>query len=481
MDSIDNKEKAGNSRNLFWQRHFERESNAANVQEAGDAKATSGVSAAAGNGKEEQIMGGASPAPGITVASGKLVEEDTSAFISRTLEQPSNRADTSTVSPPPPPPLSRSSGTNRQPQTPGAFAYSWNTHGNARLSEHDNSEIADQDNAGIQPSVVDDVNGLDATADNMSNLAVAIQVDNPGDALDLPLAEEVTENTKEETLQERTRKQNIFVFMLCMIVIIVTITVLVVLLGRNDSRGVSTQVAPPSNTTFLALPIDDRLEALLPEYTLHPALNDPESPQARAYDWVVRDPKMAVVENEDYYVYSDERLLQRFALATFYFATNGPQWGRSDKWLDYSIHECEWYSHGSFDGFQDLIEYVSVQHNSSCEEKGTGGYSDGGIYKHIWMMDNALNGELPREFYWLSNLRSIMLDNNRVTGKIRADISRLTNLEVISSCATHLEGMLPMEELANMANLTGLMICYNPALEGTVRLVFATLCHLHGL
>jgi len=31
-------------------------------------------------------------------------------------------------------------------------------------------------------------------------------------------------------------------------------------------------------------------------------------------------------------------------LVTFYFSTNGEQWLAKDGWLNYTVHECDWFT-----------------------------------------------------------------------------------------------------------------------------------------
>jgi len=80
----------------------------------------------------------------------------------------------------------------------------------------------------------------------------------------------------------------------------------------------------------------------LPSYTTRAIEMDLASPQALAYDWVKSDPYLER--------YGAERLLQRFALAVFYYSTQGDKWNATmpessvttDAWLSYDTHECEW-------------------------------------------------------------------------------------------------------------------------------------------
>ena len=77
--------------------------------------------------------------------------------------------------------------------------------------------------------------------------------------------------------------------------------------------------------------------------------SDESSPQYRAAAWVAND------VSTDKNIGSDDRVIRRFALATFYFATNGDEWfvcGRestscdvSRQWLT-GANECDWYAIG---------------------------------------------------------------------------------------------------------------------------------------
>jgi hypothetical protein len=65
------------------------------------------------------------------------------------------------------------------------------------------------------------------------------------------------------------------------------------------------------------------------------ALNSTSSPQYMAYSWLLEDKFLME--------YSRKRILQRYSLATFYYATNGDQWLKNDFWLS-DRTECHWYS-----------------------------------------------------------------------------------------------------------------------------------------
>ena len=64
------------------------------------------------------------------------------------------------------------------------------------------------------------------------------------------------------------------------------------------------------------------------------ALRTPLTPQNEAYEWIRTDMKGSN--------YSHQKIIQRYALATFYHSTQGdPSWDRSEDWLT-ETDECDW-------------------------------------------------------------------------------------------------------------------------------------------
>ena len=223
------------------------------------------------------------------------------------------------------------------------------------------------------------------------------------------------------------------------------------------------------------------LSDLLPSYTLDAIQESSNSSQAKALQWLLEDPS---IES-----YSDDQLLQRYALATFYLATNGNQWKENSGWLDYDLHECDWYfSDQSYSMMFQSI--VSTRTGNPCDyDQMKGDYVP---YVKLWISGNGLVGTIPPEIYWLSSLESMDLSlqhphyealdmswersfthdlavetfggpstehfdsttdpNKALRGTISPHIGQLTNLHELKLSGNALSGSLPSEMglLSNM-------------------------------
>jgi hypothetical protein len=80
--------------------------------------------------------------------------------------------------------------------------------------------------------------------------------------------------------------------------------------------------------------LDFFVRQILPNHT-QVELKNPESAPSQALEWLKGNANLAT--------YTTARRLQRFALATFYFATRGPTWwSNTMDWMS-DAHECDWY------------------------------------------------------------------------------------------------------------------------------------------
>uniref|UniRef100_A0A7S1VC73 Leucine-rich repeat-containing N-terminal plant-type domain-containing protein n=1 Tax=Grammatophora oceanica TaxID=210454 RepID=A0A7S1VC73_9STRA len=169
------------------------------------------------------------------------------------------------------------------------------------------------------------------------------------------------------------------------------------------------------------------------------------SPQRRAMDWMLQD-SFSLSHSDDH-----DRMVQRFALAVLFFATNGPYtWiTPSSGWLDNSdlsssssTDECEW-------------EHVGC----STEEQG--------VVDRLELSEQGLSGRLPNEIGLLSSLTDLNLLNNNIEGTLPSEIGLLTIMRWFSVANNKITGTLP-SHLSLNTKLTYLDVPYNLGLTGQI-------------
>ncbi|CAB9526968.1 Leucine Rich Repeat [Seminavis robusta] len=221
------------------------------------------------------------------------------------------------------------------------------------------------------------------------------------------------------------------------------------------------------------------LQTVLPDTTARAAIGDGNSnttasPQSQALRWTLQDPSLET------YLQDHQRFLQRFALATFYYSTNGNvTWGNNDKWLDYNHHECHWFAKNdiAFAQPDDQITYLQgydeMVNKNPCElppnvtVPTTATLTTESSFKHLWMYTNRLDGTFPMEISFLQSLRSISTYvNPKLRGSIPTEIGVLTNLEFIALPFSSHTGTLPTE-LGLLTKLLFLVISNN-AFTGSI-------------
>lgn len=151
-------------------------------------------------------------------------------------------------------------------------------------------------------------NENDEECSSDENLAVATPV-----SVDLPRAREWSERTEGE--ESRRDKSNTLrgnpgkLFGALCLMSSVTLIIILVLAGRNGGGSEEDSVFKPMYTKSQ----EERLILMLPEYSLAAIQEDLESPQGRAFKWTLKDPNFESMP--------EWRILQRFALVTFFYST----------------------------------------------------------------------------------------------------------------------------------------------------------------
>lgn len=238
---------------------------------------------------------------------------------------------------------------------------------------------------------------------------------------------------------------------------------------------------------------------MLPNYTIA-ALRNASSPQAKALRWLDDAHSEETLRN----LTAQDRILQRYALAVFYYSTNGFGWLFNRYWLS-DVNECEWWSHlevagaSTSDGLQTVcnedghylgllldnnilqgslppqvallthLEDISLVADSfgvSKEDKKSrfliGGIpSQYGLLTHLRDLDlakNALSSTIPSEIGLLSDsLDALRLLENNMTGSLPTQLAYLTTVRRLYVYDNSFTGTLPSE----LGQLTQLLLDFN--------------------
>jgi len=291
--------------------------------------------------------------------------------------------------------------------------------------------------------------------DDCRRLSVALEVT---EASNLPEAQEVDlEEAAEKRRVAITRRLELrrnltWVGAVCLLfllaVIVIGVLAVVDLPADQETKPTSSETLPDHEPTRSP---EEHLLSLLPVDTQDDIHQDEESPQTKAYEWILQDPNL-----EDL---SDGRVLQRFALATLFYSTNGAsgEWFSDDNWIAHNVHECEWYNYNTH-GFYAIPEIEEDRfYNVTNATAPCGG---NGVYEHLWLVNNGLEGTLPEELYLLTSLKSISLDRNQLQGTLSTRIGGLANLEALALFTNEMTGSLPTQ-LGLLTNLEYLWLMSN--------------------
>lgn len=245
----------------------------------------------------------------------------------------------------------------------------------------------------------DELDCLDKTHESADTLEVIMGA---------PLPDPVT------TAGNSTKARRLSLFFISLFVVVavaasLTIAWAVSRRGSNQMNGSSS----PS-TAIVPLPsLSPEFHEGLQETTKDGELQDPSSPQARAYLWMQNDPHLGT--------YPVWQQLQRFAMVTWYYALNGDSWRVNQGWLDYAIPECEW-------AMESVPDYPGP-----CDEDGRIVIAN--------QPHNNLTGSIPPQSRILKGLRYVDLGYNQITGELPV-LGTGGSLEVMIFSHNYLIGLM---------------------------------------
>jgi len=361
--------------------------------------------------------------------------------------------------------------------------------------------------------------------------AVLVVEDDIPEGVDMEYAEQVDlgmQQKKHTQRREARRRLNIILLGASGIglIIIVSVIIAALMLQQNSSsqrEDTSSSAASSSSTTTASVvpsqppspPHDPTeqssllfLKELLPKETWDIIQQgNPSAPQYQAYEWLKEYPD-GLSQIPDWHI------VQKFALATFFYAFGGTTWPEltQDRWLRYDRHECDWFS-ASFlqadvfgwdptptaagDQTPNVtvcnadFRYTILSLNSLYAlDAVTGDYT--GI-PAILPPEMALLTSLetmavessilfsplsdilvPTILVRLPNLTTIELPYCTLTGTIPSDLGLLTELENLNLAFNSLEGIIP-SEIAKLEHLEHLNLNFNEGISGSLPKLSTTL------
>ena len=162
------------------------------------------------------------------------------------------------------------------------------------------------------------------------------------------------------------------------------------------------------------------------------------SPESKALDWIVH------MDELDHTELSDDRLVQRFAIASVVFAFGIEGEGS----MLTGASECKWEAHGHAICFCDG--------NSVAIKVDGGGYLSTGFplpatiglltnLQALYLEDNGLTGPIPTEVGMLSSLATLDFSDNDFTGSIPSEIGLLLDLTSLYFNHNTFTGPIPSE------------------------------------
>lgn len=314
--------------------------------------------------------------------------------------------------------------------------------------------------------------GEPATGNGAAGAAANEEGNDNTNVLDAPV-EKAKPNTRKQWFQKPLCWMASALFILTAVSAVIAV---VLLRTKSSDAGATEEPAPP---VIEKGGIDLTLVPNMTDATMMAIVEDKFSPQARAYDWISKDPNWSS--------YEDWRKQQRFAMVCFFETVVIINAMREYFQPSYYRHECEWRR-----GFD------------SC--KG----NDDGHLTQLWVGsdgndDPVVRGAIPPELSFLPHLdtidlsflsvrsmeellpldtlsslppiKALNLQGSYLEGTIQSTLGLLTSLTFLNLGSNFLSGTIP-KEIGELPYLTHFNIEGNPAVEAFVPSGFCSENHV---
>uniref|UniRef100_A0A7S3KWS7 Leucine-rich repeat-containing N-terminal plant-type domain-containing protein n=1 Tax=Amphora coffeiformis TaxID=265554 RepID=A0A7S3KWS7_9STRA len=159
----------------------------------------------------------------------------------------------------------------------------------------------------------------------------------------------------------------------------------------------------------------------------------------------------------------DEKLIDVYAVATFFFSTGGISWTNNTKWKS-GDPVCVWHGIGC-DVNGHVIAMELPQNNLLGTlppelgllaprpiEPSSSNATTAGLTR-LDLSGNGIQGKIPEQVGLLSSMEEFLIQDNLFSGRIPRGIRNWTFLQRLSLFDTYLEGEIPTE-LCSLANVT---------------------------
>jgi len=198
-----------------------------------------------------------------------------------------------------------------------------------------------------------------------------------------------------------------------------------------------------------------------------------KSPQVKAQNWLSQDPQ--------FHQYSDDRMIQRWVLATFAFGmmegtSNGDNAFLSQQevlqippalqdWVQYT-DECTWFHTIGDDNGSSVCNSEGLYIRLDLRSQNLVGtlpseialLSNHLLYLHLY--DNQIKGTMPTELGLLSKLERLELTNNTFDGSLPTELGSLDKIEFLGLGVNNFSGPLP-SEMGNLSRLNTIGLEWN--------------------
>ena len=235
--------------------------------------------------------------------------------------------------------------------------------------------------------------------------------------------------------------------------------------------------------------------------------DDAASPQLKALRWLLKDrenPEASTTEGRGLPTDADFEILQKYALAVFYFSTNGDGWktcsqvantpceddapaqSSTGRFLSHNLPACFWSGLTCADqSRKGHVSWIDLSRNNLVGSipdelsllsddlellwlSGNDGLVGSipewiGNFSHLQnlsLFETSLGGNLPPSLYTLEKLTALRLYGSKFKGTIATEIGELKELAWLWIHGNEFSGSLP-SEIGHLKNIAGLTVHRN--------------------